>query len=84
MIVVTIELWPGGDKEKRRPLGVLTITNDGTGNEKEGNYRGAASHAGKFFGKGRGVYKEGVVRGFKRILSPYRLLFRMLKAMGEI
>lgn len=83
MIVVKIELWPGGDKEKARPLGVVTLFNDGTGDRATGNYNVIASHAGKFFGKKKEPYKKGRVVGFLRNLSPYRLLFRALKALGE-
>lgn len=84
MIVVRMELWPGGDQTKARPLGVITIVNDGTGTVEEGNYDVAASHAGKFFGKRREPYKEGRVLGFIRGWSPYKLLYRALKALGEV
>ena len=50
MIVVTIALWPKGDEKKERGLGVLVITNDGTGDAEFGNYRYTLSHAGKYFG----------------------------------
>lgn len=38
MIVVTVEMWPGGDKSKRYLLGIATITNDATGTREIGNY----------------------------------------------
>ena len=82
-VVVKIELWPGGDEKKAIPLGGLTICNDGTGTSKVGNYDVEASHAGKYFGKRREPYKRGHVSGFGRHLSPYRLLFRALKAIRE-
>ncbi|GEM_PF-2196708 len=39
MIKVTIELWPLGNKEEKSLLAEGTITNDGTGTAKEGNYK---------------------------------------------
>jgi hypothetical protein len=84
MIVVTIELWPGGYKEKSRPLGVISITNDGTGTKEKSNYNYVLSHAGMFFGKRKEPFKKGSVRGFFRNLSPYRLLARCLKDAGEV
>lgn len=29
MIVITMEIWPGGDPVQRRPLGTCLIVNDG-------------------------------------------------------
>lgn len=83
MIVVRIELWPHGDQARARQLGVIAITNDGTGTAATGNYEVVASHAGNYFGKRKEPYKRGRVRGFLRNLSPYRLLFRALKELGE-
>ena len=84
MIVVTMELHPHGDKTKARPLGVIMIANDCTGDESLGNYEVTASHAGHFFGKRKEPYKTGKVKGFPRKWSPYKLLARALKAIGEI
>lgn len=38
MIVVRMELWPGGDESRKRPLGVAFIVNDGTGTVDRGSY----------------------------------------------
>lgn len=38
MIVVKVELWPFGQEELAKTLGVATITNDGTGTQDSGNY----------------------------------------------
>lgn len=81
MIVVKIEMYPGGDKTKKYPLGVIIITNDGTGTAKEGNYDVALSHAGVYVNR-KGIWKKGKVRGFPRKLSPYHLLARALRAAG--
>lgn len=84
MIVVTMELWPGGTEDRKRGLGVVVITNDGTGTPEYGNYRYTISHAGKFFGKRKEPFKQGRVKGFSRKLSPYRLLCRVLKDAMEV
>jgi hypothetical protein len=83
MIVVTIELWPGGDRERKKPLGGLIIENDGTGTGGLGNYKVYALHGGRYFGK-EGIWKKGKVQGFLRKLSPYRLVARALQAVGEV
>lgn len=82
MIVVKIELWRRGDETDIVPLGRITIANDGTGTAEYGNYTAEASHAGKYINR-PGAFKTGRVVGFLRTLSPYRLLYRVLKAMGE-
>jgi len=79
MVVVKIELHPGGDPEKARPLGLVVISNDGTGSDEQGNYDVALAHSGKYYGK-KGVYKRGKVRGFRRALSPYHLIKMALEA----
>ena len=39
MIVVKVELWPKGFEGRKREIGRMTITNDGTSTErKRGNY----------------------------------------------
>jgi len=79
MIVVKIELWPFGDHTKSRLLGVCSITNDGTGDLKHGNYNAALSHAGKFINR-KGMWKKGRVEHHLRKLSPYHLVYKALKA----
>lgn len=84
MIVVKIEMYPGGDKKGKCGLGVLVISNDGTGTTKAGNYLYTLSHAGKYFKTKKGVCKHGRVTNFPRAYSPYRLVQRVLKDAGEI
>lgn len=84
MLVVHLEVWPGGDSTKRRKIGQINITNDGTGTEEVGNYNISASHAGKYYGTNPKPYKIGKLAGFNRSLSPYRLLSRALKAIREM
>lgn len=82
MIVVKIELWPHGDASEKRMLGKLYISNIG-GDAQIGNYKVEALHAGIYYGR-KGFFKTGRVNGFPRRLSPYRLLCRALKAIGEL
>lgn len=83
MLRVTIELIPHGIETQAKTIGVVEIINDGTGNQQAGNYNVTASHAGKYFGRS-GLFKKGSVKNFYRELSPYRLLSRALKAIGEV
>lgn len=79
MMVVKIELWPGGDENLAKPIGEIRIINDATGTGERGNYEVELAHAGKFYGR-PGHYKTGNVRGFLRTLSPYHLLQMALNA----
>jgi hypothetical protein len=81
MVVCTIELWPHGDKNQARPLGVINISNDGTGDAQSGNYEAELLHAGVYFGK-PGNWRTGSVSGYRRSLSPYHLVARALVACG--
>lgn len=81
MVVVKVELWPGGDQSQKRDIGCIMIANDGSGDHETGSYEAAIAHGGAYFGK-PGVYKQGKVTGFNRKLSPYHLLARVLKACG--
>ena len=38
MIVLKLELWPGGDRSRSKLLGLVTIVNDGSGTVTSGNY----------------------------------------------
>ena len=84
MIIVRVQLYPGGFKTGKRTIGKLVIWNDGTGTEAVSHYRWELHHAGVFYGKRTNPWKKGVVRNFPRKLSPYRLVSRCLKAAGEL
>lgn len=82
MVIVRIELWPQGDPEKSRLLGVAKIANDNTGDEKRGNYDVHLSHAGKYIQR-KSIWKRGRVENHKRTLSPYHLVYKAFKnALG--
>ncbi len=79
----TIELWPFGDSNKRRLLGVAKICNDLSGDSKHGNYTVDLSHAGKHLQAKKGTWKSGRVEHHLRKLSPYHLVCKALKeALG--
>ena len=91
MIVVRIELWPAGDRERRRDLAVVVIGSDLTGTDQQGNYRVVASHqAGTRYAKtleprdllaGVGVWKRGRVEAFPRRLGAVQLVRRAMAAL---
>ena len=74
MIVVTIELWPYGFSTNKKILGRGIIFNDGTGDQKVGNY------GFKLWGKRNAVWKEGAVTKFPRLRrNAWDLLYRCLR-----
>ena len=74
MIVVTVEMWPGGRKRDKRMLGRALIANDGTGSDNTGNY------SYKLYDKAGRKYKSGKVVGFRRKAQiAWRLLYLVLK-----
>ena len=81
MIVVKVELWPFGQEELAKTLGVATITNDGTGTQDSGNY------VAQLFKETRYArpWKKARVREFAReTLSSWDLLYRVLdKVVSE-
>jgi len=79
VIVVTVELWPGGDKSRAQVLGRAAIINEGTGTLSRGTY------AATFSDKAGRLWRAIEVRGFprKRLLA-WDLLYRALRdAVGE-
>ncbi len=79
MLRVIVEFLPQGDMNKREVLGVITLTNDGTGTPETGNYVARIFKWKKGAGK---LWREGRVRGFPRQkLESYDLLFRALREM---
>ena len=74
MLVVRIELWPGGCEDRKRTLATGTITNLGTGSKTRGNYFADLRDA-----AGR-LWRHGTVTNFprKRLLA-WDLLHRVLR-----
>jgi hypothetical protein len=60
VVIVRVILRPGGDESQDRVIGEATITNDGLGTEKLGDYRVELGHSGKFYGR-PGPWRRGKV-----------------------
>jgi hypothetical protein len=77
MVVVTVALWPGGDKSRAKVLGEAEIANVG-GTRETGDYEVRLLK----WGAGRRTWKTGRVTGFPRLkLGPWDLLYRALAAI---
>lgn len=94
MLRVTIELIPYGDENYARPLGIIEIANDGTGDVDNGNYIVALKKTPPWIGALRDVWRKGEfqdspeiitgkVEGFSRTKrGVYDLLYKALVACG--
>jgi hypothetical protein len=81
MIVVKIEMWPGGNENhpRKRELQRILITNIGS-NAQTGDYDVTIPKSAEYARRG-GVWKAGKVRSFPRLkLGPADLLLRALVA----
>lgn len=77
MIVVIVELWPGGDPARKRHLGTAKIANDGRGTLFDGDYNVTLLKN----GRPNQVWRKGRVEGFpRRRLGAWDLLYRALSA----
>ena len=75
MLVVKIELWPGGHEGNAKEIGRAYIWNDGSGTEARGNYKGKILRR----GSQTRIWREGRVLGFPRKrLKAWDLLQRFL------
>jgi len=90
MVVVKIEMWPKGDKNHKRDLATIAISNVG-GDHNEASYKYAISNQfDSVFGtrendafllldKGANAWKKGILRSFNRNSGVVRLLHAVLK-----
>lgn len=81
MIIVKIELWPGGfeDHPQKRELQRIFIANVG-GTAQVGSYDVVIPKSAEY-AKRPGIWRKGRVTGFPRLrLGPADLLFRALAA----
>ncbi len=79
MLVVKVELWPGGDESQKKELGTAWISNDGTGTTVMGNYDYVVIGQRRILKHGRGK-----VRGFPRARkNVWDLLRLVLKDRDE-
>ena len=78
MIVVKIEIHPGGSEENKHLEGMILVANDGTGDSHLGNYNYAITHTGVHKREKDIVYKSGKIMKFERRRGVYALLRRIL------
>lgn len=71
MIVVKIEMWPGGDPKKAKQIGAVRIDNDGTAGRGLGNYNVMTQDG-----------LSGRVERHDRKKSVYALVLSALRACG--
>lgn len=83
MLVIRVELWPHGNKHRRKTLGTAVIANDGSGDWDRGNYD-------VWVGDPKDphdVIKDSAhsrVEGFPRTrLGPWHLVFKALQSMCD-
>ena len=76
MIYIPIELWPYGDKKRKRTIGSAIIVNDGTGTVETGNYNIAITDD-------KDNTKRYRVEGFERKRPIWDLLYEILKKVKE-
>lgn len=82
MVKVTIELCPYGFEANKEVLGVVYISNDGTGTRESGNYNVEIDN--EHIKRKTGIEVEHLYRveNFPRLnLGVYDLLYRALKAV---
>jgi hypothetical protein len=97
MLRCTIEMIPFGNEKAARPLGIVEIGNDATGDISTGNYIITLKKSPPWKGALKDKWKSarlqlikedsdvimGKVEGFDRQkIGPYDLLYRALKACG--
>jgi hypothetical protein len=87
VIVVTIEMWPGGDKSRKHELGRTYVFNDAAGTASRGNYEVRVCRKGSFDAdpreivEGTGFTRKGRVDNWPRkSYNIWRLVLRCLQS----
>ena len=88
MVVVTVDMWPGGDQKKAYRLGrtyIYNIDRDGLMPPDRGNYRVIVAKKGcedeVLYGAERNICRRGVVDNYPRLAyNMWRLVIRALKS----
>ena len=88
MIVVKLEMWPGGDESRMYELGRTYIYNDGAGSARRGNYEVRVCRKHKDYegthrnvATGKGFTRTGRVEGWPRkSYNIWLLILRCLRA----
>lgn len=90
MIEITVKIIPNGNKKQSRTIGIMHITNDGTGTILNGNYNYDIHNKECFFSEDNAmieydkeVYK-GEIKDFPRELKFWSLLQRIFNNIPEI
>lgn len=81
MIVIKIELWPGGFEDKSEEIGRMYMSNDGTGDVSRGNYDVEVCRRGTTEKPSQGgvATRTGKVEGFPRKnYNVWRLVVRAI------
>ena len=81
VVRVTVVVLPGGDVARAQRVGSALIVNDGTGDEKTGNYRVSLAQ----MGRPTQIWRKGRLLNFPRkTLGPWDLVYRALhEVVGE-
>lgn len=76
MIVITVEMWPGGKKQGRYLLGTAIVSNIGGGTKARGDYQyGLALKTAR-------VWRDGEIKNFPRSKrNVWYLLKEILKCL---
>lgn len=85
MLRVAIELWPGGDRQNRREIGVAHIALEGlSADRSRGDYRVQIARA-RRNAKRLSRWRSGETRNFPRLrLNAWDLVYRALRdVVGE-
>ncbi len=80
MLVVRVELWPGGFESGKRQIALMRIYNDGTGDDERGNYIVQQLSYGDDPVTGKLPLSEGVVKDHNRACSVWELVRKALNA----
>ena len=76
MLVLNLEVYPGGKQRQRRKIGQAIITNDRTGDLLSGNYQAVFAHDGK-------PLRSAVVGFPRKDSDAWELVYRALRNYYE-
>jgi hypothetical protein len=83
VLVVRVELWPGGDPTRIKEIACVTIVNDGSGDELKGNYDCASIRCGQsHMDPTTKPVRTARVEQYLRTRPVLNLVVRALKNLG--
>lgn len=83
MIVVKLELWPGGDESRKEDLGTAQVVNTAVSSPDMGSYDVRLLKGAKYSRHAGDIWKQGTVLRFPRLSEhwgPWELLALALEA----